>query len=187
MCIRDSSYSRQIAWCALTYGLKIRDIDQIISQLEACLRTIEHQYRSENKLPACISILTLCIALCQNHLGKESWIKNDTIFSQQDDVNFDNKTLRDVSFLSIHSQSLQDVMLYQIKNREQFGTKQFAIIQPSAHSKKHNQQGRTDDNQPAGAMLKAASKAIQLSYTNKVDFWIWSRYERVVKLAGMLN
>ena len=193
--LSKDSFNDYICWIAKVYNLRLRDIDQLLSKMKACLRYAENEH-NQNGVKQYINIFTLLLVLAEMD-SKQFVFKehNDHKYSEtlNEMHNFQvSKPLYhgdeiikfyDFATLMVHCSKVYEVNLDDVHPRRHIST----IL--GAHRFYSSKIART------GEMSISAFNEIRTIYEQYLNdsndsrsrFWLWDDYIKVSNLAGWID
>lgn len=163
-----------------TYELEVRDLDQLLAQVHACLRVINSTSQG-----AIINLVVLFSAVIEKHKGLESFSDRGDI-DETDDVNIPNdfEHEKDFSSLDLISSSFKSItrVTHVDENYHRQSTRIILQIPYFLDDYIEHNAGikRLEFNNQIKNMLVQAANQTDL-------FWKWSQYKQCVELAGYIS
>ena len=182
-----NSLNTYLAWVALAYGLSLRDVDQLINKLKACLRSALNSYESSKKNQL-VNIFSLIVAIVE-------FDKEYSQFYDRGDSNplvegsFDDITVGPEGAQFRLSQLYEFNMICSVRHEiltDEYGDNNKEFINGASLIV------RNKDYKEYNSVLKAAlSNMHELFKSNnnysRSKIWLWRDYQKVVKLAGEID
>ena len=186
---QNVAIAKYIEWMAKVYDLSLRDIDQLIDKLKACLRTTLFANQTNSKVQV-INVFSLLIALIEFDKGHKQFIEralNNPVTEGQfsTDLIISSEWNKQTKFSELYSLNMKNsVMHYRYKkndfNRETKllleGT--HILVNESSHNYSNSIMKKTFSE--TESFLKEA-----MGITTS-RLWLWEDYQKVVRLAGHL-
>ena len=179
-----------IIWVAKAYELSLRDVDQLIDKLKACLRSALYAEQSSNKVQV-INIFSLLVGIVEFDLKSKSFDerKNDKPYIDgglyKHNIPLDSHT--ENVFSELYELNMYNSVQHNIEYPDSWGDAQKHLVY-GIHSKTHGK-----DYSHFNGIIKKMSLEIK---SNLADFgdkagtakvWLWPDYQKVIKLAGNLD
>lgn len=169
------------------YQLSIRDIDQLIAKLEACLRYAKKVF-IEKEITQSINIIVLIIAIIEHDKGFEAFYKRSKLLpafelledSRNHSFNLTNSKLKTSLIIKLSLESISQT----IKNESGY---------PTTYNFLNREKIRTyTDNYRCSYLndhIYDIEKTLQKYSHPKQNqkFWRWNDYKKVVELAGNIT
>lgn len=183
----SASICKYLEWLSCAFDLSLRDVDQLISKLQACLRTALNTYEISNKIQL-INMFSLITALIE--FDKEQ---------SQFDSRGTNKPITDCLYkdlsLSLNQESFKLSDIYKINMicsvmHEEYVPNGFRgdEIKKLFHgTRKFNSSDYNDSFVLRNVLTSIRNIFIQNEKQTQSRIWLWEDYQRVVKLAGMIE
>ncbi|MCD1599175.1 P-loop NTPase fold protein [Rheinheimera aquimaris] len=184
----SNSLHKYLAWLASSYQLSLRDIDQLISKLKACLRTALGTYELSNKIQL-VNIFALIASLIE--FEKEL----PQFYERRDGNPLEKSEIKEVT-LSAHGDEFLLSEFYEINMiccvkhevlvRDDFGDESTEFFLGTRYLQNNR---RVDTlKPPIRRLFSVIRNVFNNSFENKNSkLWFWGDYQRVAKLAGSIN
>ncbi|QLE09166.1 P-loop NTPase fold protein [Pseudoalteromonas sp. SCSIO 43101] len=192
--LSDNGLNDYICWIAQIYDLSLRDLDQLVAKLKACLRYASSEFQQTNGIQY-INIFTLLLVLAEMDTKKYVFGHNDgtypEIVTNMQNMQIGNPSYADnptkfnnFASLMVHCSKMHDITLNNSHVREHRTT----VIGAHNHF--------TNRATSAGTMSEVAFYEIANIYRKHREeakrsstsrFWLWSDYIKISKLAGRLD
>ncbi|MBA6408954.1 hypothetical protein H4J63_06285 [Pseudoalteromonas sp. 5Ae-yellow] len=179
-----------IIWVAKAYELSLRDVDQLIDKLKACLRSALYAEQSSNKVQV-INIFSLLVGIVEFDLKSTSFDerKNDKpcidggLYKHNTPLDSHSENV----FSELYELNMYNSVQHNIEYPDGWGDAQKHLVYGN-HRKAHGK----DYSQYNGILNKVAleidSNLFKFSQkTNVAKIWLWPDYQKVIKLAGNLD
>ncbi|WP_426369096.1 KAP family P-loop NTPase fold protein [Pseudocolwellia sp. HL-MZ7] len=170
----DSNIKKYITWCVLAYDLSLRDTDQLIGKLKACLRTALNSFEQSKKLQI-INIFSLIVAIIEFDEKHDNFSlrKNKNPLSSR---NFKNnlEVKGKLKFHDFYDFNMHISVKHEIQSQSYHRNSKLVIgTHPDVR-----------DFDSYDSVIKDAAYDFH-NYTYDTDkLWFWEDYQKVVKLAG---
>ncbi|MBH0037468.1 KAP family P-loop NTPase fold protein [Pseudoalteromonas sp. SWN166] len=189
---QNNTIAQYIEWMAKVYDLSLRDLDQLIDKLKACLRTSISSYETNNRLQV-INVFCLLIALIEFDKGHKQYIEraNDTPATEVDSlndivvsINRDKKTM----FSELYRLNVKNSVMYNRSYRDSYDRKKDVTINGM-----HHLVNKQDASSLANGVMRTTFVKIRDTFESRSEdsknykVWFWEDFKRVVELAGNLN
>jgi hypothetical protein len=178
-----------LTWAAKAYELSLRDVDQLISKLKACLRAGLDSYNSSEKLQL-VNVFSLIIALVEFDKGHLQFHerKNNTPITEGNFNNIEidaalghDSALSDFYELNMHRSVMHEVFVKdswgEEGNRLVFGT----------HPHSNGREATNYKGVTRSALSNISELFQRYEQEDKRKIWLWEDYQKVVKLAGSIQ
>lgn len=179
-----------IIWVAKAYELSLRDVDQLIDKLKACLRSALYAEQSSNKVQV-INIFSLLVGIVEFDLKSKSFDERKNDKPYIDGGLYKHNILLDSHsenvFSELYELNMYNSVQHNIEYPDSWGDAQKHLVY-GIHSKTHGK-----DYSHFNGIIKKMSLEIK---SNLADFgdkagtakvWLWPDYQKVIKLAGNLD
>ncbi|MCS6210200.1 KAP family P-loop NTPase fold protein [Shewanella baltica] len=172
-----------ISSLAKNYGFKIRDVDQLLSKLDSCLRSMQSTGVKRCK-PQLICFPALIIGLIEFELSFESFYKRtnstkfDAKFIHSSDDIFKNLNISHYVQLSIQSTQFDKAM--RENSYEEFTPKSRIISYQTISNFKSTIGVGT-------WAIEMLEMIINFEFNLEINYWLWDDYKRVIELAGNIE
>ncbi|WP_390242559.1 P-loop NTPase fold protein [Vibrio sp. R78045] len=166
------------------YNLKIRDIDQLVSKLNACLRSAEETHSRQNNKQL-INFPALVIGLIEHHREYESFYtrrfnkvahqkvtKPDVLWSE--DVGMDDYVEATMSYVNLMEVSYTDQWGQAIRQNAFPRAREILQMYDSQSAERHN-------------LLSTLMDYSNKYQANSAKYWLWPDYQKVIELAGYIE
>lgn len=184
--LNEDSFSiqNQIMYTAIAFGLEIRDIDQLIYKLIACLRhAMEIQKRTQKH--QIINVSALIIGIAEYDKDHDSYHKRnnntDALLGTTTPVKLaDDLTFQDIANVCLKTTTLKR---YTFENVTSNRIVNFKDI-PEAN---YNQSAIKQNiySQLSQVIISIGNKNSSNPIT--IKYWLWDDYKNIIELAGHLN
>ncbi|GAM63631.1 putative phage protein [Vibrio ishigakensis] len=183
MGLSNKSISHVITKLVKSYNLKIRDVDQLVSKLNACLHSAEKTYsRQSNK--QLINFPALVIGLIEHHREYKSFYARR--FNHIDYQTIHNPEVLwcgDVNMNEYVKATMSYVNLTEI-NSSLEALKRKVFPRPNEILPIYSHQS-AERNNLLNTLMDYSDKYQYL--TGKTKYWLWSDYKKVIELAGYIE
>lgn len=186
---QHKTFAKYIEWISEAYGLSLRDIDQLIDKLKACLRSAFFTYEATDKVQA-INIFSLLIALVEFDAEHKQFIKRAHNIPEIEGSYLNNFTLSDdydgkVSFADVYELNMRCSVMYDVEF-EKYGRKE--VISAYWTHSYVNEKNALDYNGATRETFTKISNAFSRFSDNSITkVWLWQDYRKVVTLAGNID
>ena len=183
----SASIYKYLEWLSVAFDLSLRDVDQLINKLQACLRTALYTYEISSKSQL-INIFSLITALIE--FDKEQ---------PQFDSRGINKPMTDCLYkelsISLNQESFKLSDIYKINMicsvmHEDYipnGFRGDEIKRAFLGTRKFNSSDYNDSYVLRTVLTDIRNIFVQNEKQTQSRIWLWEDYQRVVKLAGMIE
>lgn len=177
------SLKNQIIYTSLLFDLKIRDIDQLINKLNACLRHAESAYNKTNKLQV-INVTALLIGIAEFDCEVNSYnSRADKYFVACDknknitiEKSFEFKEMADLCIKST-------IMEYNTSSQQHEYIRSRSIPEP----KQGDPHSKILCLELMSNIMTDVYNKRAINSQSKIKYWVWSDYKRVIELAGNIE
>ncbi|GDY24520.1 MULTISPECIES: KAP family P-loop NTPase fold protein [unclassified Agarivorans] len=183
----ESPTQNAVTVLARAYDLQIRDIDQLINKIDACLRTVDVTKRQSNKTQH-INIVALVIGLIEQDKGIDAYSTRTNYYNSKFvPENHSFNVVPELSISEYITRAMSCVILSKETKESGYGqTYEYEYLpdggvlglnhSPRQHQAKHN-------------WLMSLSKNTSL-YNNKSSqskYWLWDDLKALIELAGNIE
>lgn len=184
MGVSRANSSQIITKLVEAYNLKIRDIDQLISKLNACLRSAEETHSRQNNKQI-INFSALVIGLIEHHREYESFYARR--FNQVEYQKVNKPEIlwcEDVGMNEYVEATMSYVNLIEVSytDRWEQTVKQHAFPRASDILQMYTNQSAERHN-----LLNTLMEYSNKYQTNRAKYWFWPDYQKVIELAGYIE
>ncbi|NIZ07042.1 P-loop NTPase fold protein [Pseudoalteromonas sp. HF66] len=182
-----------ISWIVQIYDFTIRDIDQLLSKLEACFRFAESKSK-KNHRKQYINIFTLTLVLAEMDCRRHIFIKDDFKGFPKTSNKMHSFTIErnpydssqatsffNFASLMVHCSKMHEVIL---SNNEGLNEKT-KILGANEHF--HDMVNSSTEMTAFKTIISIYDKYLNEFRLKKSEFWLWDDYIRISKLAGWLK
>lgn len=173
-----------ISALAKNFGLQIRDIGQLLSKLDSCLRSINSTGLSRNKHQV-INFAALITGLIEFELGHEAFNERTNTkvsfdkYAHSTDFIFDNLTTKD--FIILNIKSTQVVLTEKVDNFGDPNSENMIVSYSALPSGSHNRKFLKWIDEMKSCMNFFNDNSIH------ADYWLWNDYSKIIQLAGNIE
>lgn len=182
-CFSSEIIQFSISKLAESYGLKIRDIDQLLDKLNSCLRTISEFGRMTNKFQH-LNVTALITGLIEQDLNMESYSTrkdfNPTITMPKNNIQLSP----DLSVYDYIRLSLETTILRENTFQGYSGPQVHNA--PPMRDYYNDMRGPRDSNIKSQLVYSLATQTEKYGEEN-IKYWVWSDMKKVIELAGTLE
>ncbi|MED5514798.1 MAG: P-loop NTPase fold protein [Pseudomonadota bacterium] len=180
---------KYIEWISKAYELSLRDIDQLIDKLKACLRSAFFSYGATDKVQV-INIFSLLIALVEFDLEHKQFINRAHNVPEVEGSFLNNFTLSDdydgkVIFADVYELNMLCSVMHDVayENYRRSGIENVY----GTHSNVNHKSG-IDYNGAARSTFSGISNTFN-RFADRPDskVWLWQDYRKIVTLAGNID
>ncbi|WP_338411871.1 KAP family P-loop NTPase fold protein [Pseudoalteromonas nigrifaciens] len=181
--------AKYIEWISKAYELSLRDIDQLIDKLKACLRNAFSIYEVIDKVQV-MNIFSLLIALVEFDTDHKQFIKRAHNTPEIEGGYLNNFTLSndydsDVRFSDLYELNMLCSVMHDVAF-ENYGCQKVESVY-GTHSYV-NEKNALDYNGATRETFTKISNAFSRFSDNSVSkVWLWQDYRKVVTLAGNID
>ncbi|MBB1430672.1 P-loop NTPase fold protein [Pseudoalteromonas sp. SG43-4] len=186
----ENNIRQYIIWVAKAYELSLRDVDQTIDKLKACLRGALYAEQSSNKVQV-INIFSLLLGIVEFDLKNTSFDERKNDKPCIDGGLYKYNILLDNHDENVFSELYELNMYNSVKHSIEFqngwGENQKGLV----YGTHINAKGKDYDHYKG--IIKKVVNEIDSSFYNfnrqkdEVKIWLWPDYQKVIKLAGNLD
>lgn len=179
-----------IIWVAKAYELSLRDVDQLIDKLKACLRGALYAEQSSNKVQV-VNIFSLLVGIVEFDLKSTSFDERKNGKPCIDNRLYKHNILLDSHdenvFSELYELNMYNSVQHNIEYPDTWGDAQKHLVY-GTHSKAHGK-----DYSHCNGIIKKVALEIDSNFSNfnhktgNVKIWLWPDYQKVIKLAGNLD
>ncbi|WP_255494562.1 P-loop NTPase fold protein [Agarivorans sp. Alg241-V36] len=182
-----NSVNKHLAILAKAYGLQVRDIDQLVNKVDACLRTVEALKRKKNEAQH-INIVALIIGLIEQDQGLESYNERSNYITPKSQFVFVNKDIiPGLSLKDCISKSLSCVVLKQGTIKGPFGRDISHHYLPRGDDLGLSQSSSTPEEKHWWIMSLSKNTAAFNEEIPNSKYWLWEDLKGLIELAGKLE
>lgn len=186
----ENNIRQYIIWVAKAYELSLRDVDQTIDKLKACLRGALYAEHSSNKVQV-INIFSLLLGIVEFDLKNTSFDerKNDKPCIDgglyKHNISLDSHS--ENVFSELYELNMYNSVKHSIEFQDGWGDNQKGLVY-GTHIK-----AKGKDYDHYKGIIKKVANEIDCSFFNfnqqkdEVKIWLWPDYQKVIKLAGNLD
>ena len=172
-------YELSFLWCALSYGLDIRDIDQVIEKVKACIKVLNA--RSQGRM-VFVNMIVLVSAVCEHHLTLASYANRLSVRSEGREYVRPTGITLVKELDDIYEMSLDMVMKHLKPNYNG------ALVEKLVS--RLNLYGYREFNEDISTLteriLSEYEEVIGIPRENKF-FMLWDDYKQLIDLAGYIS
>ncbi|MFC3152158.1 P-loop NTPase fold protein [Litoribrevibacter euphylliae] len=183
-----SLFELPFLWCTQLFNLKIRDIDQVIQKVKACLQVLSQ--RNQGKIIA-VNLIVLVAAVCESHLGLTSYTQRSSKAGKDDSPSEhkygnhsvqpslpkDLRCIYQLSFNMVKTHKRKGEFQEEIEGLVHYEVVRQAFI---TNSSKSNLDITIED--------QYRSICSQLdSQGSNIQMLLWSDYKQLIDLAGYIS
>ncbi|MCF4009137.1 KAP family P-loop NTPase fold protein [Rheinheimera sp. UJ63] len=180
------STTKYLEWLSVAFDLSLRDIDQLINKLNACLRTAIHAYDLSQKVQL-INVFSLITALIEFDKEHSQFIERKTsnpmisgVFTNTDfTLNGELVSLSEIYKINMICSVMHEETV-DSHHGEQYKELYFGVRQLRSSDYSNDFTLRTIIANISNVLSHHHKKT-----TSKI--WLWHDYQRVVRLAGMIE
>ncbi len=186
---QHKTFAKYIKWISEAYGLSLRDIDQLIDKLKACLRSAFFIYEATDKVQV-INIFSLLITLVEFDAQHKQFIKRAHNIPEIEGSYLNNFTLSndydgEVRFSDVYELNMRCSVMYDVEF-EKYG-RQEVIGAYGTHSYVNEKNARDYNGVTREAFTKISNVFSRCSDKSVSKVWLWQDYRKVVTLAGNID
>lgn len=180
-----------IAHLSKYYQLSIRDVDQLLAKLNACLRCAQSAYTSIG-LKQAINIVVLIVAIIEHDKGIVAFNKRD-LFTPLFEPFLDNKNYAfEIEGTKLRMSLVITIALESISKKIDEGNdyREAGMIIPFLSRKKIDEYRYANEELKYNSYLVTTGNIISShGHSNNPNqkFWVWDDYKKVVELAGNIT
>lgn len=194
----EATTKKYVEWCAKAYSLSIRDIDQLVNKLNACLRTIYQSYVTSNEIQV-VNIFCLLAAiiefveqreifdertndnpLIENPKLKIVRIATTEIFDNETGIREDKETV----FSELYKICMESSVLHTQTTKSDYHDK---YRLPLPINPKSLRDSATQAQHDLVFIIKSIITQLKYHHNPQCKVWFWTDYQKVVKLAGTIT
>ncbi|MEC6882652.1 P-loop NTPase fold protein [Photobacterium piscicola] len=177
-----------IANISAYYQLSIRDIDQLIAKLEACLRYAQKVFMAQ-EITQAINIIVLIVAIIEHDKGIIAFNKRD-LFTPLFEPFLDNKNYAfEIEGTKLRMSLVITIALESISKKIDEGNdyREAGMIIPFLSRKKIDEYRYTNEELKYNNYLENTVNIHRHLNNEKPKLWVWDDYKKVVELAGNIT
>ncbi|WP_283598847.1 KAP family P-loop NTPase fold protein [Photobacterium phosphoreum] len=177
-----------IAHLSKYYQLSIRDVDQLLAKLNACLRCAHSAYTSKG-LNQDINIIVLIVAIIEHDKGITAFNKRE-LFTPLFEPFLDNKNYAfEIEGTKLRMSLVITIALESISKKIDEGSdyREAGMIIPFLSRKKIDEYKYTNEELKYNSYLENTVNIHRHLNNEKPKFWVWDDYKKVVELAGNIT
>lgn len=179
----ESYVATYLEWVARAFKLSIRDLDQLIDKLKACLRSASTTYAITNDVQY-INIFTLIVALVEFDIKSPQFSIRGDNKSETKSKYIDFDIDEGEKFSQFYEFSLNCSVLFDVEVEGRFGdryTEKLLYIDRRV--------SRELDSETKSIMFRNIKSSIANNISNNFssqnsNLWMWPHYKKVVMIAG---
>lgn len=194
----EATTKKYVEWCVKAYSLSIRDIDQLVNKLNACLRTIYQSYKTSNK-PQVVNIFCLIAAiiefteqrkifdertndnpLIENTKLKKVRIATNEITEEETKI---RKSIETV-FSDLYEISMKSSVLHTQTKEDTFWGKHASLDLMDQTLLEYS---TIQMQRPLNSIIESIITQLRNHHNPQCKVWFWPDYQKVVKLAGTIT
>ena len=175
-----------ITWIAKAYKLSLRDIDQLVNKLNACLRTALDSADSSGKTQL-VNIFSLIVALVefdkelpQFYDRKNSSPETEGTFN---DLEIDASLGHDSKLSDFYELNMHRSVMHEVSVKDDFGEEGNRLVL-GTHPKSNGREAINYNGVARSALSNIRDLFQRYKQEDKRKIWLWEDYQKVVKLAG---
>ncbi|WP_375144336.1 hypothetical protein [Pseudoalteromonas sp. HL-AS1] len=179
-----------IVWLAKAYELSLRDVDQLIDKLKACLRSALFAEQNSNKVQM-INIFSLLVGIVEFDLKSTSFDERKSDKPCIDGGLYKHNILLDNHdgnvFSELYELNMHHSVEHSIEFQDSWGDNKKCLVY-GTHSKVYGK-----DYSHFNGVIKKLFHEVDSNFfnfnqkTDEVKVWFWPDYQKVIKLAGNLD
>ncbi|MFK3862397.1 KAP family P-loop NTPase fold protein [Pseudoalteromonas rhizosphaerae] len=189
---QNNTIAKYIEWMAKAYELSLRDIEQLIDKLKACLRTALFTYQANGKIQV-VNVFSLLIALIEFDKGHKQFLERTTdvpatVGEFLTDILVSNKRGKETMFSELYRLNMANSVMYNRSFKNNYDRKTEVIV-----SGMHSLVDKRDVNSIADGVMRSVFIKIRDTFDSRLEnpkhhqVWLWEDYKKVVELAGSLD
>ncbi len=184
------SIKKYIEWAAKAYELSLRDIDQLVDKLKACLRTALSTFEESNNLQI-VNVFCLVVAIIEfdgEHTQFYERKENNPVLEGTfvNDISIDLATGNQSTFSDAYQMNMHNSVKHIIQVQDAWHDNVNQVVYGT-----HRRTGARDANSYDGVVRSAfrITEQIFQQYHEQSNtrIWLWHDYQLVVQLAGSLK